>query len=376
MIGRRSVLRILTACLSLADDRAHREALTAQLRRRDLDWMALLALANDHALTPALHARLAAKSCIGELPDDVAAYLAELHRRSAERDRRLRGQAEEAISALNAVGVEPMLLKGGALLFKQTMFAPGDRLLVDLDLLVPHDAVAAASAALARQGYAPAPPPPKRSMHSVGDFRRADEVGAIDLHVELISMWAHDRANQALPLASAEVWLDSERKTAGRASFRVPAPAHHVLHLVLHDQVHEMDHYFGRLNLHHLLDVAVLLAAEGAQTTWPPLLRRLDAYGLRSAWESHVLAAHDLFAGPLPAPLRPWRPHLHHQRRLLQQHCPVPDGLGRTAGRVAWAFARCRFGPLPPGATGAALLLGRRLRHAAHLISRGLWNRG
>src|SRR5262245_20257994 len=99
------------------------------------DWAAGLALANDHLLSPAIYAALTATGRIGELPDDVRNYLELLHRLNGERNQALRQQALELITALNAAGVEPMLIKGGLQLFRPLHRDPAARMIRDLDVL-------------------------------------------------------------------------------------------------------------------------------------------------------------------------------------------------------------------------------------------------
>jgi Uncharacterised nucleotidyltransferase len=83
-------------------------------RRRELgDWTRPLALANAHYLGPALYASLRDGAAVSDLPQDVADYLALLHRLNGERNEARRRQAIELLGAFAADGIRALLLKGG-----------------------------------------------------------------------------------------------------------------------------------------------------------------------------------------------------------------------------------------------------------------------
>src|SRR4029450_7192375 len=99
------------------------------------DWMAMLDLANRSLATAQLCAALMASGAADSLPDDVRVFLLDVQSRNRERNRRLVVQLHDALRALNAVGIEPVLLKGIAL-WAGRPAEQFDRILADIDLLV------------------------------------------------------------------------------------------------------------------------------------------------------------------------------------------------------------------------------------------------
>jgi hypothetical protein len=77
------------------------------------DWQGVLHEAKYHLVAPALFMVLSSSKKAIHIPDDVIAYLRMLCDLNIARNSRLRAQAVEAIRALNKVGIEPTLLKGG-----------------------------------------------------------------------------------------------------------------------------------------------------------------------------------------------------------------------------------------------------------------------
>ena len=136
------------------------EALVAALRgevpARDCDWMEIVASANRCLVTPALAASLRGKA----IPPDAGQYLALILERNTERNLRLKGQIAEAAQALNGIGVTPVMLKGAAWLLTVEHARVGERIIMDLDVMVPVDdmpGLSFASPALAMRSTASRP---------------------------------------------------------------------------------------------------------------------------------------------------------------------------------------------------------------------------
>ena len=76
--------------------------------------MAVLELANNTLTTPFLIDLI--DQAEQSVPEDVEAFVRDIYRRNALRNDRLKAQLEEAVAALNARDVIPVLLKGSAIL--------------------------------------------------------------------------------------------------------------------------------------------------------------------------------------------------------------------------------------------------------------------
>ncbi|MGZ2439589.1 hypothetical protein ACVI55_002025 [Sinorhizobium medicae] len=110
-----------------------------------VDWEQVIALANESLTVASL--AVAARKYADDIPEDVRQYLSLIYDRNAQRNRRLLAQLTEAASCLNRIGVEPVLMKGAAILISQKMDEIGARMLTDLDILVrPADMVSSIGA--------------------------------------------------------------------------------------------------------------------------------------------------------------------------------------------------------------------------------------
>lgn len=274
----------------------------------DVDWVAVIKLANTALITPQLAAALHQAP---DLPDDVRAFLADVRGRNTERNRRLLAQLTEMVGALNRAGIEPTLLKGAALWADGAGLTPHDRLLTDLDLLVRPDQVERAMAALDLLGFAVLSRQEGDAVHAVAELGRPQDVGTLDLH---------QRPPGPPGLAQIEDFAERCRTVAWNGVHaRVPNPAVSVFLTILHDQFHDGDYWRGGFDLRHLADIARL--ARGVD--WSEF-EELCAGGLtRNAAGEELLAAARLMNARVPRRLVDRRMvRLQHDRCMAQFRWP------------------------------------------------------
>lgn len=277
----------------------------------DCDWMGVIALANQGLMTPQLAAALESRE--DRLPLDVAPFLVEVRRRSRERNRRLKAQLEEAVAALNAAGIEPVLLKGAALLARHEADDMPDRLLSDLDLLVSPEAVEAAIASLREAGFGLVKRFTASNIHVAAEFGRPQDVGVLDLHQH-----APGPAGLAEKLQLATRYRTVQLRD-GRAL--VPDEAAQILYLVLHDQFHDGDYWRGGFDLRHLADLSRLAPALSAED-WAWLDGACATDLVRAALAAQLVAAEQILGGT-GWPLAPGRrARLTYGRWRLQHARP------------------------------------------------------
>ncbi|TMM48340.1 nucleotidyltransferase domain-containing protein [Qipengyuania marisflavi] len=144
---RSAAIQIGPALLALLGPRA---AKAAELSAAD--WEQLDALASDHRLQPHLHARTTRGEIGTEVPAVIAARWRDAHRSNAiamlaqRRDLLLAGQV------LGAAGIGAVALKGSALAWRGYP-APAERMMRDIDILVPQAQAPAGYHALRSAGW-------------------------------------------------------------------------------------------------------------------------------------------------------------------------------------------------------------------------------
>jgi hypothetical protein len=349
--------RLLGRCLAAPDSNV-----ASRLARPDFDWDALLETANRALLAPALCIALSHEELSSAVPDGVAAYLAELSRLNRIRNRRLEAQLGELVAALNRCGIVPLLLKGAAVLVTRGDSYAAGRMVTDLDVLVAPDEAPAALAVLAGCGYqriADRAPP----AHTLGDFARAQDVGAVDLHIALLNEPA------LLPLGDIDARAVDHEVDGLRV--RLLPPTDRVLHLLLHDLVQDRGLHEGRLNLRHLHEFALL--ARTAPIEWPAIRAHLERHRLAAALDLWLLAAAEIFGNPPPIHVRPglgarlllWRTLLLLRNPRFARASEILGNLHRS---LSWYRLAHRGRKLPRIRRAAEYLWTYRARTASRIL--------
>jgi putative nucleotidyltransferase-like protein len=195
------------------------------------DWLRVLQLSIDESAVVVLRDYLASQQWRG-VPPDVQQCLAMLALDREFRMRLLASRLEESLAALNAVGIETMLLKGGAL--ASTVYGSfAARPMRDIDILVKPDRADAAKALMLDLGWAPDPELPGdesyATHHHLPPLR---DTGASGMRLEIHRALAP--AGHPFRFSDEEIWSEARRARVGRAHALVMHPVHHAAHIAMH----------------------------------------------------------------------------------------------------------------------------------------------
>lgn len=196
------------------------------LRLSDADWTDLIAIARAESLLGTLAAR-----CAGlDLPERVAAALAEARSDVEAAQRQALWEAEMARRALAPLGVPVILLKGTAYLAAGLPAAHG-RSIGDLDILVPEAALPQVEAALIAAGWEWVKDDSydqlyyRRWMHELPPLIHRERDRMIDVHHTILPL-THRRRPDARALVSDSVPLPNSLRVLSSPDMIVHAAAH------------------------------------------------------------------------------------------------------------------------------------------------------
>ncbi|KSV85771.1 nucleotidyltransferase family protein [Sinorhizobium sp. GL28] len=291
------------------------DALIAGLRGRleePPDWQGMIALANQTLLTPALFASFERTGLLERVPGDVRDYLQFIRDCNRERNQRLRTQLHEAVAALNAVGIAPVLLKGAVPLFLSQ--AIPDRITSDIDLAVTARDEALAQACLEVLGYVP--------LSDGRGLARDQDVGVLEL-----------RAHRPDGFSRPQLVRQNDLLV------KIPPAQSRALHWIVHDLLKEGDYCRGRIDLRHMYDLAQL--AESEPLDWAGLRATVVDKSVRNAVDTQLLALYRFFGTNIPRECGQ-RPTIRfqHWRRVFASRHPILGAPLRLAGNLVWGARR------------------------------------
>lgn len=339
MNQRIATLKFITSCLSEDDRPEAISSLRTVICSGKLSWEAVVSLANDHLLTPALWVELNRKCLIEALPDDLCDYLRDLHQLSKERNALLQAQLLEAVQQLNRINIVPVLLKGARHLVSDVYADTGVRIMSDIDLLVAREDVDKCLATLHELGYQSE----TDSEHDYPDYHhhcaplfRAGDYASMEIHREPMEGGAALLPAQ-VALAQAEALL------FGGLSMKVLSPAHRTLHNILHSQITDHNYSAGRIPLRSLHELVTECNAYGDRMDWSPLRVLMQGHN-RKVLRTYLYLAHRLFGMPLSREIQtPPGCQLYYLRCYAQFGWDWADAWGVRAGRFSVDRIRKRY---------------------------------
>ncbi|WP_237215764.1 nucleotidyltransferase family protein [Falsiroseomonas oryziterrae] len=294
------LLRALAASFATPPDTAILARLSPE------DWAELVALAHRHRLVPALHLALTTRMADAAVPPEVRDHAGAIAALNDARNTAVQAEIRSAIAALNGAGLEPVMLKGAAILLEGGHAARG-RMIGDIDLLVPTAREDEALAALGAAGFRPISEYPP-SSHSIADLDRPGGHACLDLHRDLL-----DPPFRHL-LPAADVLARAVPRKADGLRWHVPALTHRALHTLLHAQILSAGYYVRRLDLGAARDITAL----GDDVDWTGVEAWADRHRMRPILDAMLLAAGDGFGMPWPLRTSPGEVALAHHRRACQ----------------------------------------------------------
>lgn len=310
-----AALDFTTQCLGVDQRPDVSLALRSQITSGRVPWESVVSLANKHLITSALWVALRERGLVNCLPTDLRVYLQDIHLLNTRRNECLKAQASEAICALNAVDIEPVLLKGGVFLFI-TPNDPGARILADLDILVPHEHLEACWEELNRLGYRPDTSREHdyyTNHHHRVPLGRPGDYGTIEVHQDLVRR----AASRILPTEMA--LAHAKPLTVDGVAIRVLTPTYRVLHNILHAEIVYPADRGALIELRSLNDVVIISRTYNEQVNWSAIREIMDRHGEGRALRSYLYLVHRLFGMALPGSIEPTLGCLAHYARVRME---------------------------------------------------------
>ena len=258
-INRRDLFAVLT------------NLVTEQDIQLDIDWASeapwgrLIPLAEMHKVTAALPARLRDLGVWDRIPAEVAGFLDAVAELNTERNEGLALQCLTTLDQLHQADIEAIPLKGLAYnlmgLFKDE---PGQRLTVDLDVLVRPEQAEKAQNVLISAGYEPAPEhdTDARQYHNLPRLKPAMELqlpGSIEVHFRV----GGDDVDALLPVS--RVFENAQTINVSGQSVLVLSLVDLLDHAVMHSAISHGHARRRTLRLRDVIDIHRLWTAAVAQ---------------------------------------------------------------------------------------------------------------
>ena len=264
-----------------------------------VDWDAVIAVANSHYLVPALYCALRDKSLLHLPPEMAVAYAQEVYSLNVKRNRNLSKQLEGVVRCLNAVEIEPILIKGAASLVEKWVPDSAARFMFDLDILVPKDKGERALNALHNEGYAVPmenqQPVLEDGQHHYPSLQKRGEPALVELHIRALSQ-------KCRAVVTAETLLHKAKRISlgVEASAWLPEPTEQLLLMFLHSEISHENHQLALLDMRHAWDVPWFCTYHGNAVAWEEIEERVSVAGYQGELAGYLRLLNGFFSMPVP----------------------------------------------------------------------------
>lgn len=296
----RKASRLLARCLTGA---LGQKLAASDLPANPAEWEKVVGLANKQMATPMLRWALRAQGLFSGLPSDIAEYLDAIYSLNLDRNLRCEDQLAQLVPVLNGIGVRPVLLKGAAALVGGLYPSSGERMITDLDILIPAERLPEILDRLAGIGYEPwahyvgdlpSPVGFGAEMHHYPPIVSCDWRASVELHVHPVA-----RPFGRL-LGSEEVFAGATAANWRGGEYLLPSPTHFVQQNIIHSFLVNTRYKYERISLRQLLEFVVASRTYGEAIDWNALRSRFDDPGDGKALRQYLALANACLDFPVP----------------------------------------------------------------------------
>jgi hypothetical protein len=248
------IYSLIGKILSLEFVPSHREAVIHEIQQNDIPWEKIVAMADHHLVLQALYPKIRDNKLEEYFPEEVTIHLKYIFELTTSRNLEVIKQAEKINSVLLGAGIKPVFMKGVGNILDGLYRYPGERILHDIDILVPENVFEKAADVLINDGY--------RSNYTYNANAKAVHrhypilfKDGEPIYVELHRMAVDKKYNRFF---NGGMIFASARKPVSSADCLVMSDKHNVIHNFLHAQMDHQAHIYAREFMRNLYDLLLL----------------------------------------------------------------------------------------------------------------------
>ncbi|WP_299127599.1 nucleotidyltransferase family protein [uncultured Winogradskyella sp.] len=235
--------------------------LESHLKSPLIDWDAIVIQGSKHLVLPAIYCRLLVKKLTHVLPSELNTYLKEITELNRNRNELILKQILSLSQLLNEHKINYVFLKGSALLISNLYTDKGERMIGDIDILIPKQQLNQAFKLLKNHSYTPA-------EHTLGDdffehkhlprLKTNKFICAVELHRKLFMDYADD------DLRSTNIFKEKQTQH----NICIPSFNHLLKHNILNFQVNDNGNLYNNINFRSAYDTILLIKTKGLKPLW------------------------------------------------------------------------------------------------------------
>jgi len=263
-------------CLAMDDDPVARSSVTAAVEEGIVPWERFVLTGSQHLVLPVLYTAFKRNGVLPLLPADLTEHLKNIYTLNFQRNLKIMRQAEDITRLLNRGGIEPLFLKGVGHLLQGLYYDQGDRVMMDIDIMVQEPDTTIAASLLSKSGYRQDTEDHEEDFeghHHLPGFYHPDRIAFVELHRTPLP----SKYNSLMTIND----IFASKQKAGIDGAWVMSPKHQMILNFIHDQLHDREYRYRLLMMKGIYDF-YLMSKHCPVSEIQPVLKRyrrkLNAY--------------------------------------------------------------------------------------------------
>lgn len=260
-------------CLTLDEHPGLREEIIEKITDDSIDWEKFVALCSDHLILPLIYVKFKSLDIIEYLPVAVSEFLKEIYDLNLARNNQILKQIQEVTRILNKGNIYLVYLKGAGHLLDGLYSDIGERMMGDIDFLVPEKDYLPTARLLKNEGYSMVDDFYGEDIEKLKHYPgllKAGYPAHLEIHRIPVSERYHSWFNSEL--------IDNEKKTVTslEGCFTL-SYKHNIIHNFIHSQISHSGHLNGIVSFRDLYDLYLLSKKTEVKHTIPEIKTKQKA---------------------------------------------------------------------------------------------------
>ena len=133
----KKTLYFISKSLTISLEESNRQEIEKQLQSKTIDWEAVVEVSTAHYVFPAMYCNLKRVGFLSYLPQELVNFMEHITNLNRERNQQIITQAKDLNTLLLQNNITPIFLKGTGNLFAGIYEDIGERMIGDIDFLLP-----------------------------------------------------------------------------------------------------------------------------------------------------------------------------------------------------------------------------------------------
>lgn len=292
-----------------------REMILAAIRSGEMDWNRFVLIASNNYVLQAVYLRFQHNRLLEYLPAELTAHLKNLFELNLERNSTILEHTARINELLKSHNITPVFMKGLGNMLDGLYLSPGERMMLDIDILADPDHMERAAGLLIDDGFTSAQkydPGRRKAMKHFPELVREGLPAFVDIHrmpvnIQYEAHFSYERAMRGI------------RPALNNPGFMVMSDANKIRLNFIHSQLVHWGHYHARPSLRELYDLLLLSRRENSAA----IFSSLSPYRGKAAGYLRVLYSTFGIAGKPPGEIRQKGRCLLLRHRIALQSPPT-----------------------------------------------------